>query len=357
MKNLKKNLTVILLSATSLTALVGCGVSSKSMDTASWENCAPASEAPCFEETFDAEMYDLQSESFDERSAMGQSSFNSNNSTVDQRKLIVNVGLDIETDEFDKFVDSVNQALVKSGGYIEYEYSNNGSAYASNPGLRNSTLTIRVPNDRLDEFVNDLSGIGHITNKTKSTQDVTLQYVDTESKKEMYLAEQESLLALLEKADTIEDITYLTERIAQVRYEIESMESTLRVYDDLVDYATINLNVSEVVVYSAPEVTTVQEKTVGEQIKEGFANSLNDVINGLENFFVNFVVRLPYLIRTLVILGIIGGAIFGIIKLIIFFINRSRRKAVAMAVKLNANRVDETIADNMEKTLDSKENK
>ena len=334
MKRLNKKVLVAILSATGIMMLAGCASSDYQMlDTidaaaeydygGSYLNSKNASysvaidsfaEDAYYEESFDSEVQGVQNDA----------SFNSNNEVADGRKLIVTVGLDIETDEYDKFVEGVNKAISDCKGYIEYEYSDNGSAYSTYSRLRNATLTVRIPNTELDNFVNAVSGIGHITSKTKSTEDVTLQYVDTESKKEMYLAEQESLLALLEKAETIEDITYLTERLTDVRYQIEAMESTLRVYDDLVDYATINLYVSEVEVYTAPSV--VVEKTTAEQIKEGFSNSLNNVLNGLKNFFVNLIINLPYIIRTIVILAIIAGIIFGVIKLVIAIIKKKIKK-------------------------------
>ena len=246
-----------------------------------------------------------------------------NASVAKNRKLIKTVNMELETMAFDEMLASLQAKVSEVGGYIETEYTYNGSSYNKGNTNKYATITVRVPDSQLDAFVGDVSGIGSVISKTTSTNDVTLNYVDTESKKEMYLAEQESLLALLEKAETIEDITYLTERLTQIRYNIESMESTLRVYDDLVDYATVNITINEVKILTP---TVVEEKTPMEELKEGFNASVKDIFLDLRNSAINFVIRLPYLIRGLVVLGIIALVIFIAIKIIIRVIKKQKAK-------------------------------
>lgn len=245
-------------------------------------------------------------------------------SVAANRKLIKTVNLSIETIAYNEFITNLQNEVNKCGGYIEYEYSYNGSTYNNdNFTNKNATYTIRIPDTKLDEFVGAVSGLASVTDKTTSTEDITLNYVDTESKKEMYQAEQESLMALLEKADTIEDITYLTQRLTEIRYNIESMESKLRVYDDLTDYATVNIKVNEVKVLTP---TVVEEKTLTQEMKEGFEKSVKDIISDAQHGFARFVIRLPYLLRTLVILAIIGGIIFAIVKIIIAVVKKKNKK-------------------------------
>ena len=244
------------------------------------------------------------------------------------RKLIQRVSLSVETDQFDTFMTQLDEQISALGGYIEYEYSYNGSSYSTYNQVRRATITVRIPDDKVSDFVSNVSGIGNVVSKTTSAEDVTLQYVDTESRKAMYLAQQESLLALLEKAETVEDIAYLTEQLAQVRYNIESMESQLRTYDNLVDYATVDLEISEVEVYTP--VAPV-EQTTWERITTGFKASMDDVISGLKNFFINLLINAPYILRTLIILAIIVGIIWIIVLIIKAIIKKMIKKFKAKA--------------------------
>lgn len=245
-----------------------------------------------------------------------------NASVAENRKLIKTVDMTIETVSFDQTIADLRAKINSIGGYIESEYSYNGSLYNNSNQSKYATITVRVPDTSLEGFVNDASGIGNVTQKTTSTRDVTLNYVDTESKKEMYKAEQESLLALLEKAETIEDITYLTQRLTEVRYNIESMESSLRVYDDLVDYATVNFTINEVKVLTP---TVIVEKTPGEKLKEGFVTSVKDVLVDTRDFFIRLIINLPYIIRGLICLAI-PVVIILIIVLIIVKVSKKKSK-------------------------------
>ena len=268
----------------------------------------------------DADYYAEEAEYYDEGGySVGNMSTpitetQANASVAANRKLIKTVDMTIETVSFDETIANLRNKINAIGGYIESEYSYNGSLYNNSSQSKYATITVRVPDTELDGFVNDVSGIGNVTQKTTSTRDVTLNYVDTESKKEMYKAEQESLLALLEKAETIEDITYLTQRLTEVRYNIESMESSLRVYDDLVDYATVNFTINEVKVLTP---TVIVEKTPGEELKEGFATSIKDVLVDTRDFFIRLIINLPYIIRGLICLAIPVVIIFIIVLIIV----------------------------------------
>ena len=257
----------------------------------------------------------------------------------------------IETTEFDATIASLRNKINAVGGYIENEYTYNGSLYNSSKQSKYATITVRVPDTELDSFVNDASGIGNVTQKTTSSTDVTLSYVDTESKKEMYKAEQESLLALLEKAETIEDITYLTQRLTEVRYNIESMESSLRVYDDLVDYATVNFNINEVKVLTP---TVVEEKTPMQELKEGFVKSVKDVIVDARDFFINLIIKLPYIIRTLFCLAIPCLIIFIIVMIIIKANKKKKQKGKEFAESIKK---DNKLTKEETKAEDKKEEK
>ena len=85
------------------------------------------------------------------------------------------------------------------GGYIERSDVYNGSQ-ASGYRSSSASLKVRVPSDRLDEFVEEVAERTNVTNRSEYVEDVTLQYVDLESHKKALYAEQESLLSMLEQA-------------------------------------------------------------------------------------------------------------------------------------------------------------
>lgn len=220
--------------------------------------------------------------------------------TQTDRKLIKTVDLNVETKEFDKMMTTLTEQVDSLGGYIENMETYNGSAYASYRNARNANMTIRIPKNRLDGFLETVSGISNVVRKSEYVEDVTLAYVDLESHKNALRTEQTRLLELLEKADSIEDIIVIEQRLSEVRYELESMESQLRTYDNKVDYSTVYLNINEV-----KELTPVKEETVWERMGNGFKSSLVDIVEGARELGIWFVVHIPYLVIWAVVIVVI----------------------------------------------------
>ena len=63
---------------------------------------------------------------------------------------------------------------------------------------------------------------------------------------ETYAIEEERLLSMLEKATTVEEMIQLESRLSDIRYQIESLESRLRNWQNQVDYSTITIYLREV---------------------------------------------------------------------------------------------------------------
>lgn len=238
----------------------------------------------------------MQENSVVEEEVMESEELGVESTIASNRKLIKNVNLNVETEDFDTLIPKVEGKVQELGGYIESLNIYNGSTrYGSES--RNAYMTIRVPKDKLNSFVSDVAEISNIINREENTQDVTLQYVDMESHKKALQIEQTRLMELLEQAENIEDIIVIEERLSQVRYELESMEAQLRTYDNLIDYSTIQLSINEV-----ERLTPIVEVSAWEKMTTGFANSLVNVGKGIKNFFMFLVIYLPYLIIWAVII-------------------------------------------------------
>lgn len=220
------------------------------------------------------------------------------------RKLIRTVDMDVETMEFDKLLSHVKEKTQESGGYVEALNVYNGSSYNDYTGYgyrndRNASLTLRIPKDKLDGFLVEVADNSNIVRRNEQEQDVTLDYVDLESHKEVLLVEQERILALLEQAETLDEILTLESRLSDIRYQLESMERQLRTYDNQIEYSTVYLSIQEVVELTPVEV---EEKTTWERIADGFMESVKNIGFGIKEFFVLFVTMLPYLLLFAVII-------------------------------------------------------
>ena len=213
------------------------------------------------------------------------------NAQSSTRKLIRNVSMSIETKAFDDLLIHLEQRTEELGGYVESSYSDNGSVYSGQGRKRSASMRIRIPADKLDEYLNDVNSVANVTSRNENVSDVTLTYVDMESHRNALRAEEEQLMAMMEKAETIEDLITIESRLSDIRYQLESMESQLRTYDNLVDYSTLSLDITEV-----EDLTPVVEQSAWEKMGSGFMNSLSSIGRGLKNFGIGFVMNLPYVV-------------------------------------------------------------
>lgn len=235
----------------------------------------------------------------------------SENASTSNRKLIRNVSLDVETKEFDVLSRNLYESINSCGGYIENMNVYNGSSYKSYHDTRNANITARIPAKNLDTFVNTIGEEANITKRSESVEDVTLSYVDMTSHRDMLKEEQQRLLDFLAEANDVEEIIALEDRLTSVKYQLESMESQIRTYDNQVDYSTVRISITEVKDYTPEPVET---KTTSQRISEGFKESIENIGEGLTEFFIWFVVNIPYIIIFLIVVAIIVAIIIALIK-------------------------------------------
>uniref|UniRef100_UPI0040578ED8 DUF4349 domain-containing protein n=1 Tax=Acetatifactor sp. TaxID=1872090 RepID=UPI0040578ED8 len=299
----KKKLTVLCLAGYMIAALVGCG--SADMYTSNTVADSAAPEAEHYYATEDVGgsylMNDVAAEEYAVESGGTETAVNDSAANVQSdRKLIRTVDLSVETKEFDLVLSTLEQQVNALGGYIENMDTYNGSNYSYYRSTRNASMTIRIPKDKMNGFLETISGICNVVRRSENVEDVTLAYVDLESHKNALSIEQTRLLALLEKAESLEDILIIEQRLSEVRYELESMESQLRTYDNKVDYGTVYLYVDEV-----EELTPVEEETTWERMLNGFKESIQDIVDGFVEFGIWFVVHIPYLVIWAIIIVIV----------------------------------------------------
>ncbi len=336
---MKKKVLAIIMTALVVLGMAGCGSSSDSSSSADTAASYYRTEAATAEETVEYEMV----EDAEEGNDAGVSSGSGIESVTDtSRKLIKTVNLSLQTTEFNSVLESISARTTELGGYIESSSVSGNSYYYES--TRYAYYTIRIPSDRLDEFVDVVGDLGNVTYKSESVEDVTLEYTDVESRKTALETEQERLLELLEEAENMEDLLAIESKLSEVRYELESYGSQLRVLDNQVDYSTVYVDVDEV-----ERITETAEKGFFGQIADRFNDSLYSVGKGLRNFVIVFVGSLPVLA--------VWAVVIAVIVLILRRIFRGRKDKKAALKKRSWDRMEESEENQPEVSEQRKEKK
>ena len=272
----KKYVSLLLCALLLMALFTGCGSGSKAMTSAASYDMAVAEEAPAAMNAAGGTLTD--------------SGVSGSMVLPESRKWIVTVYLSAETEDLDALMENLDEAIAGLNGYVEDQSVYNGSTYSSRR-YRNASLTVRIPAEDVDQFTQQVAGIANVVSKETNRQDVTLSYVATESRMTALQTEEARLLELMAQAETMSDLLEIEARLTDVRYELESVTSQLRLYDNQIDYATIYLSLSEV-----QEYTPVEEPTLWERISGGFRSSLEDLGDGAVDLLVWIIVSSPYLV-------------------------------------------------------------
>ncbi|MDO6434507.1 DUF4349 domain-containing protein [Flavitalea sp. BT771] len=153
------------------------------------------------------------------------------------KKIVRNGNLNVEVKNFKAYTARLHEQVKAAGGYIAQEEQNE-SAYK----IENN-ITIKVPVDRFDETVMQLaSDSDKLVSKKITTEDVTMQIVDTRSRLETRRQVRDRYVEMLKQSHSREDIVQTQHEIDNIQAEIEGAAGRIAYLGHAAAYSTIQLN-------------------------------------------------------------------------------------------------------------------
>ena len=229
----------------------------------------------------------------DQKPASGEgiydSSAGSESAQIANRKLIRTITIRAETKDLDALLAELDAQIATLEGYVQSKQVN-GSATT---GRRSASMTLRIPAEKLDQFVSHVSDQTHVLSMGETTEDVTLKFIATERRIAALEAEEARVMELIPKAENLSELLVLESKLADIRQELEEVKSQLKLYENLVDYGTIHLTITEEKEYTEVEE---EEPTVWQRISTGLGNSFKALGTIITELFIFFVVASPFLI-------------------------------------------------------------
>ena len=191
-----------------------------------------------------------------------------------ERKIIKKGNIQFATTDVNETKSLITQTVQKFDGYISDDDVGGSSNRIEH------RLTIRIPADKFDSLLSTISeSVNKLDDKKIEVLDVTEEYIDiaarTKTKKEL----QNRYIALLERAETVEDILRIEKEIGALQTEIESIEGRMKYLNDRITFSTL------IVAY----YQEIQEATVPFFVSE-FAEGVKNGWDG----FLWFIVGLSY---------------------------------------------------------------
>src|SRR5712691_4881446 len=190
----------------------------------------------------------------------------------------------VKSGSFDSSLASVRSLVELEQGYVS------GTDAQANPitndQIRTGVISFMVPASKFDETIDALSKMGKVQTEHISGNDVSLQYVDLHSRLANEEAQRDAMLALLAKAQTVEQIILVQNQLGQITGQIEQLKGQVQYIEHNVAFSTISVQLTEA---GAPV-------TVPSSDSWGFASALSDAAH-------NFMTTINYLVTGLGAVG------------------------------------------------------
>ena len=223
---------------------------------------------------------------------------NVNPAEISEKK-IRTVNLSLECKSMEGAEKELKDKVKAQGGYIESE---DYSAISQWNDTKRMNFTIRLPKENVDSFLDFLNGEGRILSKSENLQDVRLQYRDAKNHIKALETEQERILALMERAETVDQLIALENTLTDIRYQLDSYNSEILDYDNKVDFSTIYLELQESI---DGKINQSGNYSFFDRVRDGFIRNLFEIRLFFEDTALFVLVFIPQILLVLLIILLI----------------------------------------------------
>jgi hypothetical protein len=167
-------------------------------------------------------------------------------------------------------------------------------------GPRGFIASLRIPAAELPAAIGEIRGLGRLENESQSGEDVTRQHTDLAARLKTARETEERFRAILQqRTGKLSDVLEVEQSIARVRGEIESMEAEQKALEHRVDFASVEIQLTEEykAQLSSPD-------SVSARIYNAFVAGYHNATETLLGFLLFFEEYGPSVVIWLVVLGL-----------------------------------------------------
>jgi hypothetical protein len=155
---------------------------------------------------------------------------------LEARKIVRNGSLELLVNNVGQSIDKIGSVVNGVGGFVE-------KSTQSNSGSRSASVTVRVPAARLDSVIAQVKALAiSVDRESVEARDVTREYIDLDARLRNAQAEEAQYLQILKRATTIKDTLDVTEKLSDVRGQIEQMQGEMKLLTSQIDMSTLEVS-------------------------------------------------------------------------------------------------------------------
>ena len=228
-------------------------------------------------------------------------------------KIIYTADVNLETKEFDQAAQTLTAVVTELGGYFESRSLSQGGRY------RSMDCAVRIPAENFLAFLDRAGEAAHVTYRHEYSDDVSEVYYDQEARLTTQRTKLARLQELISQAENMADIITIESAISDTELQIEYLTGSLRKYDSLISYSTVNISLYEVYRLSTDEEAPL---TFGDRFANAFLAGFQNGLAALDDFAISIARNW----MTLLILAVI------VVIAVLLLRRRKRKKAASYAM-------------------------
>lgn len=205
------------------------------------------------------------------------------------RKVIMSASLSLQTTTYDKSTTALEGLVNQYGGFIQ-DSSTQGTGVNETDQLRTASYTVRVPSDKLGDFISNAGTVGKLISKSETGDDISKDYYDSQTQLTTLKAEQQRVIAIMNKTTNMNDMLSAENRLSDIDNEINQLTGELQQWDSLVDLSTVTITINEV------KQISIQQNGFGGQIGAVFSESIGALATTFEVLLKIVIAILPFVI-------------------------------------------------------------
>jgi hypothetical protein len=147
--------------------------------------------------------------------------------------------IEVEKGKLKEIANRITMLAESKGGFIK------SSQFTSWEESQQALVTIAVPSIEFGAALTSIEGWGDVLSSQSSGQDVTQEYHDLELDLSHWQSERQSVMLLLEKAQTLDEILKVRQFLEPIDRQINEIKGRLEYLTQSSDYSTIQVSLRE----------------------------------------------------------------------------------------------------------------
>jgi hypothetical protein len=136
-----------------------------------------------------------------------------------------------------QLVSALGDVVTQNGGYLA------GVENKDEGGIPVTSIKLKIPPDRYEPAMRQIRGLAvEVTSEKATTQDVTEEFSDVQSQLRSLEASHAQLLELMAKAQNVEEILKIQDKLAQTKLQIDRLKGRETFLQRSADLATVTIN-------------------------------------------------------------------------------------------------------------------